>query len=289
MPSALHLVSGLPAFQGRIRRSRGHLRLVQSPREMVGIQPSVASAWVKINTPLEGSLPFMYTDAENYVTTGMGNLVDPVGLALALPWRNPDGSLADAGTIEAQWQAVKNGGVNSSVNAGPLTTIRLDAAGINQAVQTTLAQNESILRGHYPNWDNLPADAQAAIMSMAWAMGPGFAGSFPQFTAAINAGNFAEAATQADFKGVGIENRIAMNKAMLANAQAVVDGGYDPSVLYWPSTPSAGAPSYSSPGSWTSSLVFKIAAGLTAAGAALGVAYVVADRPDLIKIPKLAW
>ena len=258
--SALHLVSGLPRFR--------HLRLVTT--EQTGMRSSVIADWVRVNRPLEGVLPFMYTDAENYVTTGMGDLVDPVSLALELPWKNSDGSLADSGTIAAQWQAVKDGGVNSSVNAGPLSTIRLDDAGIQQVVSRTLATNEKELRDYFDNWDSMPADAQAAIMSMAWAMGAGFPRTFTQFTAAINAGHYAEAANLSDFQGVGIQKRIEMDKAMLNNAQLVVDGGYDPSVLYWPDLPS-GSP-------WWKKIL-GVAAGV---GLALGALYVV-DNPSVLR------
>ena len=304
MPSALHLVAGLPQFQGRVRRTRGHLRLVSSPRdlsglqpvlreairqhvrrathphELAGLQPGVIDNWVTLNKPLEGVLTFMYTDALNLVTTGMGNLVDssqsgsstPWAPALLLPWKNPDGSLADEATVIAQWQAVKNGGVNSSVNAGPLTTIRLDSDGIQQAVQKTLDENETLLRGHFRNWDNLPADAQAAIMSMAWAMGAGFPVTFTQFTADINAGNFAQAANDSTFQGVGVQNRIAMDKAMLNNAQIVADNGYDPTVLYWPNFPSAS--------SWSTGAKVAALFGGIAAGAA---AVIAADHFDLVR------
>lgn len=98
------------------------------------MKASVLKNFVAFSQPLEGLLTFMYTDSLGLVTTGLGNLIDPVSLALPLPWRNPDGSLADQATVEAQWQAVKDGPVNSSVNAGYLSTIRLDAAGIQQLV-----------------------------------------------------------------------------------------------------------------------------------------------------------
>ncbi len=275
MPSALHLVSGLPRFR--------HLRLV--PLEQTGIRPSVVAHWTSVNRPLEGVLPFMYTDALNLVTTGMGDLIDasqsgssaPWAPALSLPWRNPDGSLADAGTIIAQWQTVKNGGVNSSVNAGPLTSIRLDDAGIQQTVARTIASNEAILRGYFANWDTMPADAQAAIMSMAWAMGAGFPATFVEFTKAINAGRYADAADLSDFQGVGVQQRIDMDKAMLANAQAVVDGGYDPGKLYWPGIPSG----------WMPSWLLKAGAVLGGMAVVLGGAYV-ATQTDALSVLKRA-
>jgi hypothetical protein len=279
--SALHLVAGLPRFKGRLR-------------EHTGVRPSVLADWVALNQPLEGVLSFMYTDAENLVTTGMGDLVDasqsgsstPWAPALLLPWKNPDGSLADQGTVIAQWQAVKNGGVNSSVNAGYLTTIRLDAAGIQQAVSTTMASDENQLRSYFPDWDNIPADAQAGILSMSWAMGSGFPRTFTQFTAAINAGRYAAAADLSDFQGIGIQERVAMNKAMFNNAQLVVDGGYDPATLYWPNLPSSWWPS------WMGTAA-KVAGVVVAAAAGIGSAYLIAEHTNAMEhldrlIPKAA-
>lgn len=218
--------------------------------------PSVITNWRKFNQPFEGVLPFMYTDAIGLVTTGMGNLVDPVGAALALPWRNPDGSLADAGTVQAQWQAVKYGPVNSSTGAGYLTSIRLDDAGIQQAINASLSSDIDYMQRYFPNWASLPADAQLAILSMDWAMGPGFPATFKQFTAAINEGRYADAANLSDFQGVGVAARIAANKFALNNAQIVADQGLDASTLYWPSIASGMA-------TWKK--VAAVAAGMVAA------------------------
>jgi GH24 family phage-related lysozyme (muramidase) len=238
---------------------------IRTGSDGVGAWPSVVANWRAFNQPFEGVLNFMYTDALGLVTTGMGNLIDSPGAAQGLPWKNPDGSLADPDTVAAQWQAVKDGPINSSVNAGYLTTIRLDDAGIQQAIQNTMAQDIGVLRGYFPTWDSLPADAQLAILSMAWAMGPGFPATFTSFTASINAGDFDTAASQADFKGVGVANRIAANKFALHNAQIVSDQGLDPSTLYWPNVAGSGL---SGSGTGTSP-VLKVLA-LVAGGFALG-------------------
>jgi hypothetical protein len=183
-------------------------------------------------------LNFMYTDAENYVTTGMGDLADPVSLALAMPWKNPDGSLADSGSVTDQWTAVKNGGVNSSVNAGPLSTIRLDPSDIQVLVNAKLTANETQLKTYFPNWESFPADGQMAILSMAWAMGAGFPATFPAFTAAVNNNDWTTAAANANFTGVGVAPRIAANAILFANAALVVANHLDPTLLYYPNTAS---------------------------------------------------
>jgi GH24 family phage-related lysozyme (muramidase) len=214
------------------------------------MRAAVLSNWVRFNQPFEGVEPFLYTDGEGLVTTAMGNLVDasqsgsstPWAPALAYPWKNPDGSLTDAATVQAAWQIVKDAypGV-TSVACASLTSIRLDAAGIQQAVSNELASDEAVLRRYFAAWDSFCSDAQMGICSMAWAMGPGFPPGFPQFTAAANAGEWAIAGSLSDFRdpGGGVAGRIAADKLCFTNAQAVADGGLDPETLYWPGVATA--------------------------------------------------
>ena len=46
------------------------------------MQSAVRSAWRRFNEPLEGLTDWMYLDIKGLVTTGMGNLIDPVESAL---------------------------------------------------------------------------------------------------------------------------------------------------------------------------------------------------------------
>jgi hypothetical protein len=49
------------------------------------MQASVRAAWCDFNRSLEGWVSWMYLDVEGLVTTGMGNLIDPVEAAFPLP------------------------------------------------------------------------------------------------------------------------------------------------------------------------------------------------------------
>lgn len=271
--------AGLP--HARVVKLARGLRRVHVGQASPDVQPAVLAVWQKYNAPFEGIEKFLYTDAIGLVTTGMGDLVDssqsgssaPWAPALALPWRNRDGSLASQSDVIAAWQKVKSAWPGmQSTNCASLTSIRLDDAGVQQAVSTTLAADAQILARHFPNWATMPADAQLAILSMAWAMGAGFAATFKQFTADINAGNYAAAAAQSGFQGVGVAGRIAADKLALSNAQIVADRGLDPATVYWPGDASD-APA---PGSSLLSLLL--------AGAAIGGAVMLARRygPDVV-------
>jgi GH24 family phage-related lysozyme (muramidase) len=204
------------------------------------MRDSVSSAFKSFNTKFEGYLTFMYADVKNLVTTGMGNLIDPIGAALSLPWVNSDGSPASQQQISDAWNAVKarsdltqkGGKAYKSI-----TTIRLTDEGIDQLIQRRLKSNESTLRSNYPGYDSWPADAQMAVLSMAWAMGPAF--KFGTFKKQVNGDppDFAAAATSShmnDAGNPGLVPRNAANKKLFENAAAVLKNKADPDKLYYP-------------------------------------------------------
>lgn len=212
-----------------------------------GTRASVVNSYVDWTTPLEGFLPFMYIDALGFVTTGMGNLIDPIGAALSLPWKNSDGSAATPTQITAAWTAVDSkrsdpkGQKQSSGPAtqgggsqGGLTSIRITKQDVQSLVAAKMKQNESILMSGLTNFASAPADAQLAAHSMAWAEGPGFAKSgWPGFVEAFNKGDYAGAAAQSNMKGTGIEMRNMANKLLFSNAAQVAALKKDPDHLYY--------------------------------------------------------
>lgn len=236
-----------------------------------GVHDSVVTALPAIFGKWEGAgLPFMYTDSKGFVTTGTGNLIDPVGLALALPWKNPDGSLADSGTVQAAWNTVKQAypGVQSTACAS-LTSIRLDRAGLNQLLTNTVRQFASYLNSHYPNFASWPADAQMAVLSVSWAWGPGFArvwgGNGAAFDAAVNANppDFNRAAAimktasaHEESINPGIVPRNNANVSMFANAAKVISAaGADVTDLFYPNVADVASAVSSAIGSNTGKLL----------------------------------
>lgn len=205
--------------------------------------PSVAAALPAFTKALEGSVPTMYRDSKGLVTVADGNLVDPVSLALALPFvHRSDGSPATSQEIADDWARVKAAGLGAKAGAA-VAQLKLTDAGIAGLLQSTLASFEAKLRAALPNWEQAPADAQLGALSMAWAMGPGFTSEFPKWTAAFKAGQWATAAAECDMpegeNGVNpnLHPRNVDDARLFANAATVVALGLDPSVLYFPGTP----------------------------------------------------
>ena len=214
--------------------------------------PSALAFWPKFTQQFEGRVNFLYLDEIGLVTTGLGDLVDPVRLAMPLPWLNQDGTHASDADIVAAWNAVdacrsdpkgqkQTSGLATKYGQAfeAVTTLRLSDVAIDRLAESSLAADEAMLRHYFPGYDALPADGQLAICSTAWACGAGFPKTFVKFTAAVNSGDWATALAECGFNGVGVERRIAANKAMLDNAAAVVARGLDRSTLYFPSAPTA--------------------------------------------------
>lgn len=215
------------------------------------MRQSVANYFRKFTLNFEGDVPFMYLDRLGYVTTGKGNKIDPYGPDVYnLPWKRSDGSLATEAEVHQAWNAVKAAQSrkdNGGGTFGDLTTLRLTSADIDTLVMRKLAENENYIRSEFPSYDSWPADAQLAVLSMAWAMGAGFSPKYPKFTRAVNAvvPDFTTAANESHMTGVGIDGRNAANAQLLRNAATVISQGLDPTVLYY--APGAPLPAPASP------------------------------------------
>jgi len=203
----------------------------------------VVAAWRGFTEPLEGYVQCMYPDIKGLITTGCGNLIDPKPAAMGLPWKHgPAGALATQAEISAAWDAVKafGRGWKQPMHwkyAAKLTDLRLDNSDIDRLVTSKLLENEAYLRRTFTRWDVFPADAQLGILSMAWAVGPGFTRIFGNFTAAALAENWdgcvAACAIRTD-GNPGVVPRNARNRLCFANAALVKRAGADVSQLHWP-------------------------------------------------------
>jgi hypothetical protein len=212
------------------------------------MHPAVVEVFPRFSTPLEGLCRNLYADVKGLLTTAIGCLVDPMAMALPLPWVMPDGAPASQAEIARQWQAFKaQPGLKNypalSKTVLDATTMRLTDAGVAQLVSQRLLANEKVLRGYFPNWDLFPADAQLACCSMAWAIGAGWPHIFGNLRDACNAQNWTTAIACCEIQTAGnpgVIPRNAANKLCFANAAAAIAQNLPLDVLHWPSaTPDA--------------------------------------------------
>ncbi len=214
----------------------------------------------------------MYCDTLNLVTSGIGNLLDDgphnafvvnpqvMAKALALAWRhkgsgwtrnNPIvGAALSRDEIVAAWTVTKlkeqtTPGFNKQGGFAytNLTDATLDLATMHALFDRTVTSFDRTLQGRYAGYSAWPADAQLALLSMAWNMGPSFktppVQDFTAFKAAVDALDFREAAVQSFFRGGGgtfdkRTGRNAENVVMFNNAADVIQQGIDPERLFFP-------------------------------------------------------
>lgn len=206
------------------------------------MHPAVEKAFPDFSKPLEGCVSSMYVDVLGLVTTAVGCLIDPVSLALPLPWKHEKtDALATQAEVSAAWNGLKAQKEKYAKLhwkfAAELNDLRLDDAGIEAIVAQRLAANEKILRSYFPNWDLLPGDGQLGILSMSWALGAGFPHTFGNFRAAVNAQNWVAATASCGIRtenNAGIIPRNAQNKLCFMNAASVVAQGLPLDSLFWP-------------------------------------------------------
>ena len=194
------------------------------------MRQSVRDEFLRFTVPLEGAVPFLYLDARGLVTVAIGNLVDPMVAALSLPLVHQDGTPADAHAIQADWGRVK--ARQDLAKAGGLAfkdvaQLRLTDDGMREIVEGKLDQVDRYLAQRFEAWEEWPAPAQLATLSMAWACGPAF--KYPKMEAALKARDFATAANECLINpNVGtIVKRNARNRLLYSMAACAQTNGGD--------------------------------------------------------------
>ncbi len=207
--------------------------------------PSVRAGFPAFTSKFEGRVPFMYLDIKGFVTCAVGNLIDPMALALPLPWLLPDDTAASQDQIAAEWERVKAmpAGLVASRYSSP-SGLHLDDAGIDALVFAHLDADAQVLARTFPDFPTFPAAAQQAILSMSWAMGSGFPARWPLFSASVRAQDWRACAENCSISAVGnpgVVPRNDANKALFLQAAGDADSGAGGDVP--PANPNADAES----------------------------------------------
>jgi hypothetical protein len=183
----------------------------------------------------------MYLDIKGLVTCGVGNLIDTPSEAAKLPWKwDRDGTRASDAEIRTAWHNLKlrqDLARRHVSHARALTGLHLDDADIDALVASKLESNDAFIAKWFPGWADIPADAQLAVLSMAWAVGPAFNQKFPKFTNAALSGNWEAAREHCTIReegNPGVVPRNRANRLCFSNAALVLKTGGQPHILHWP-------------------------------------------------------
>lgn len=202
---------------------------------------SVRTAFPAFSRRFEGRVLHMYLDVKGLVTTGVGNLIDPVSEALRLPWRHQAtgerASLEEVAQAWARLKARQELAQRRAEYALPITGLVLEEADVDALVEERLLANERYLIRTFVEFESYPADAQLGILSMAWAVGAGFTRKFPVFTQSALMKRWWECASGCKIReegNPGIVPRNEANRLCFQNASAVVATDADRSILRWP-------------------------------------------------------
>ena len=206
------------------------------------IRPSVLAIWHEFSTPLEGRVYWPYLDVRGLVTVGVGNLIDPLGAALGLPWTlTGSGQPASRERIIADWRALKAQPQLAKLHykyAANVTRIRLTDEAIDNLVASRLQANAADLTRQFKDFPEWPADAQLASLSMAWAVGSGYPKKFPSWSKSAAKQDWLGCKAECDIRSVGNPGVIPRNKLNRAHFEAAANAE-DPAVIYGPGKLSA--------------------------------------------------
>jgi hypothetical protein len=210
---------------------------------------SAQAAWQAFITGHEGNVAHMYLDTKGLVTIGIGNLIDPISLALTLPFQFKvnnragvaGGKPATVKEIEAEWLSLKNSpnrllltrsGASASAR---VTDLELSPASRQRLFDRVTNAHEAQLTTYFASFPNWPGDAQLGVMAMAWGLGVYFPPKFPKFTAACQVQDFDAAARECNISSWRAERNQASVR-FSTNAACVVRNPsmYDPTQTYYP-------------------------------------------------------
>jgi hypothetical protein len=207
------------------------------------MRPSVAAAFRSFNRVFEGDVTWMYLDVKGLVTTGCGNLIDTGAQARALPWvHKGDGQAATEAEIAQAWLKVKGAQSMKMLGGGSfarLTDLRLTDDGVTSLVNARRDLDWTFLVNRFSSLSTWPADGQLAVLSIAWAAGPGWVA--PKFDACAKMYDFVGMGLQGwlnDDGNPGLHPRNLANRLLFSNAAKVtlspVTSGLDGATLYYP-------------------------------------------------------
>ena len=166
----------------------------------------------------EGSIPWMYLDTRGNVTVGVGLMVPDAAAAQKLPFMIGSRAATEA-EIAAEFARVHR----SPMGRPALFYHRdnglvLEKAEIDSLLRTVLVGFEGEVRARLPGYDSFPDGVKLALLEMAYNLGPvGLLRGYPRLITAVEAGNWAQAASASFRHGPGAARNQWTQKMFLQN------------------------------------------------------------------------
>jgi GH24 family phage-related lysozyme (muramidase) len=150
----------------------------------------------------EGSVPWMYRDTVGKVTVGVGLMLPDVKAAQGLPFFL-DNRPATPEEIADEYARVDAMTMGKAAGFYKIpTSLELTQQTIDARLLSVLEGFEADLRGEFPRYDNFPDAIKMALLDMIYNLGPaGLFHGFPRLVAAVQIGNWAQAAEHCTRRG----------------------------------------------------------------------------------------
>jgi hypothetical protein len=161
--------------------------------------PSLLDSCITRTLAFEGSIAWLYRDDSDkgWPTCGAGHACFTQADALLLPWQLPDGTPAPASQVIKDYQAVLAAPLgHTAAFYEDLTTCRLAPADIRGLTGVDIQTRMQTLRKYFPQWDQYPEPAIAALADMVVNLGGDFPPEWPAFSGAILANDWGRAAVE---------------------------------------------------------------------------------------------
>ncbi len=149
----------------------------------------------------EGVIPHMYLDTVGAVTVGVGNMMASAAEAQKLAFVDRTTvKAASKEEITADFDLVKKQmkGLNATAYK-EFTKLNLPTSAIDALLDARIAGFKKELKGKFSKFDTYPLTVQFALTDMAFNLGTeGLVTKFPSFKKAVEAEDWAKAATESD-------------------------------------------------------------------------------------------
>jgi hypothetical protein len=128
------------------------------------MHPRVLETFRSMQSRDEGTIRYMYRDANGHVTTGIGFLMRTIDQVDRYRWVNRAGGAVDNAIARREWQEVHD-------HQRDRSAVLLHPAELNSRFERAARTLEAQLSRAFPLWPVYPADAQLGMLIHAYAFG----------------------------------------------------------------------------------------------------------------------